>query len=75
MQDVISPRKLKMCRRSPELGRSTFERKILVEFMVQCKWGISCNQKLYYIYWSPDCTGKIQAANYRRAGNVRTKTG
>jgi len=37
MQDVISPRKLNMCRRSSELGRSTFERKILVKFMAQCK--------------------------------------
>jgi hypothetical protein len=32
MQGVISPRKLNMCRRSPEIGRSKFERKILVKF-------------------------------------------
>ena len=39
VQDVLSPRKLNMCRRSPELGGggSTFERKILVKSMAQCK--------------------------------------
>jgi len=42
MQDVISSRKLNKYR-SPELGRSTFEKIILVNLMVQCK-RIRCNQ-------------------------------
>lgn len=81
MQDVISPRKMNMCRRSPELGRSTFERKILVKFMVQCKrkgeWGIRRNQKLLNLpfnglYWK-DSNSKLWMGGERTKTGVRVK--